>query len=66
MSEPINDPALEMETVVPKSFFSRLGNVYISPGEAFEDINRAPKLLVPIIVLIIVSMIAGYLYRGTS
>jgi len=64
MSEPNTVAEPEMEDIVPKSFFARLGNVYLSPGEAFEEINRAPKFMAPIIVLIIVSMISGYFTAG--
>jgi hypothetical protein len=64
MSEPngIADP--EVEAVEPNSFFTRLGNIYMSPGEAFEEISRAPRLTFPIIVLIIVSMVAGFYTAG--
>ena len=64
MSEPNDIAEPEVEAVEPKSFFARLGNVYMSPGEAFEEISRAPRLAFPIIVLIIISMVAGFYTAG--
>jgi len=64
MSEPNGVSEPEIEAVPQKNFFARLVDVYMSPGEAFEDINRAPKLLIPIIILIIVSMISGFYTAG--
>ena len=64
MSEPNDIAEPEVEAVEPKSFFARLGNVYMSPGEAFEEIPRAPRLAFPIIVLIIISMVAGFYTAG--
>ena len=64
MSEPNDIAEPEVEAVEPKSFFARLGNVYMSPGEAFEEISRAPRLTFPIIVLIIISMVAGFYTAG--
>jgi hypothetical protein len=45
----------------PQSFFSRVAGVWFSPGETFAEIGRAPRLLVPILVLMIMGGIAGYL-----
>lgn len=64
MSEPNDIAEPEVEAVEPKSFFARLGNVYMSPGEAFEEITRTPRLAFPIIVLIIISMVAGFYTAG--
>jgi hypothetical protein len=60
MSEPNSMPTPEEENIVPKNYFSRLGGVYMSPGESFAEIGRAPRLLVPIIVLLIVGGIQGF------
>jgi hypothetical protein len=64
MSEPNDIAEPEVEAVEPKSFFARLGDVYMSPGEAFEEITRTPRLAFPIIVLIIISMVAGFYTAG--
>jgi len=64
MSEPNGIAELEVEAVEPKSFFARLGNVYMSPGEAFEEISLAPRLAFPIIILIVISMVAGFYMAG--
>jgi uncharacterized membrane protein YidH (DUF202 family) len=39
-----------------RNFFSRLGGVYTAPREAFTEIGRAPRLLVPIIVAVILGL----------
>ena len=59
-SETVNESVQQEETIKPRSFFSRLGNVYFSPGETFREIGLAPRVLVPIIAMIIISMAAGY------
>jgi hypothetical protein len=64
MSEPNGIAEQEAEAVEPNGFFTRLGNVYMSPGEAFEEIRPAPRLALPIIVLILVSMVAGFYTAG--
>jgi hypothetical protein len=45
----------------PQSFFNRLIGVYCSPGEAFQEIGRAPRLLLPVIVLLLFSVVASYI-----
>ncbi|MEO6724135.1 MAG: YIP1 family protein [Blastocatellia bacterium] len=40
----------------PQSFFSRLTGVYFSPGETFQEIGRAPAVVVPIIVLALLTI----------
>lgn len=44
----------------PRSFFSRLGGVYLSPGETFRDIGRSPDVLLPMIALVILGLLVGY------
>jgi len=41
----------------PKSFFSRLSGVYFSPGETFQEIGRAPAVVLPIIVLALLTIV---------
>jgi hypothetical protein len=45
----------------PQSFFSRLIGVYFSPGETFQEIGRAPRLLLPIIALVLLTVVASYI-----
>jgi Yip1 domain len=45
----------------PQGFFKRLIGVYFSPGETFLEIGRAPRLVVPIIALVVLSLLAGSL-----
>ena len=52
--ETIGEPVQE-ETVTAKNFFSRLGGVFFSPREAFTEIGKAPRLVIPIIALFLVS-----------
>jgi hypothetical protein len=49
----------ETEAVQPKNFFSRLGGVYFSPRNAFQEIGSSPRVLVPIIVLIVIGFLMG-------
>ena len=51
-------PASE-EAAAPRNFFSRLIGVYFSPGETFVEMARAPRVLAPIIALILLFVISG-------
>jgi hypothetical protein len=51
MSEPILPPQPVAPAPKPQSFFSRLIGIYFSPGETFQEIGRAPAVVIPIIVL---------------
>lgn len=51
MDEPILKPEPVAPPPKPQSFFSRLIGVYFSPGETFQEIGRAPRVLIPILVL---------------
>jgi hypothetical protein len=64
--EPANESMSEMEEALkPRSFFSRIGGVYASPRDAFGEIGRAPRVLVPMIILIIIGLLVGfYLVRN--
>jgi hypothetical protein len=50
----------EPEAVKPASYFSILGNLFFSPGNAFKEVARSPLLLWPIIGLIIIGLLGGY------
>jgi len=52
---------IEVETIQPRSFFARIGGVYGSPGAAFEEIGRAPRVLGPIFIILIIGFLAGFL-----
>ncbi|MBL8188289.1 MAG: DUF2232 domain-containing protein [Acidobacteria bacterium] len=54
-----HDPASQSSEpmVPPKSFINRLMGVYFSPGETFQEIGRAPKLVLPIIALALLTMV---------
>lgn len=43
--------------VAPKSFISRLMGVYFSPGETFKEIGLAPRVLMPILAMVIFGLI---------
>ena len=47
------------EEVKIKSFPARLGEVFFSPREAFTEIGKAPRLVVHIIALILISIFGG-------
>ncbi len=64
-SETVHESMQQEEPVKARNFFSRLGNIYFSPGETFGEIARAPRVLVPIIAMIVISMAAGY-YLSTK
>ena len=59
--EAANESLSEMEEVSkPKSFFSRIRGVYASPRDAFGEIGRAPRVLVPMVILIIMGLLVGF------
>ena len=61
--ETSGEPVQE-EAAAAKNFFARLGGVYSSPREAFMEIGRAPRLVVPLIALLLISAFSGwYLLR---
>lgn len=51
----------DVEPDKPQSFLSRLIGVWFSPGETFAEIGRAPRMLVPIIALMIIGSATAYL-----
>jgi hypothetical protein len=46
---------------IPQSFFNRLIGVYFSPGETFQEIGRAPRILTPLILVMVIGALGGYL-----
>jgi hypothetical protein len=58
--ETATDVMQPAEEVKPRSFFSRLGGVIASPKATFQEIGRAPDLLLPIILLLILGTVTSY------
>ena len=58
--ESINKSIPETQSVASQSFFSRLGGVYLSPGNTFREIGRSQRVLAPIIAMILVGLLAGF------
>src|SRR5262245_8363832 len=54
-------PQTEVEAVEPAKLgpIGRLTGVLLSPGETFQDINRKPTILVPLILMIAIAL-GGY------
>jgi len=57
--EAVSESMPQAEATKPQSFFSRLGGIYFSPGKTFSEIGRSPRVLVPIIVLILIGLLVG-------
>src|SRR5262249_26482441 len=45
----------------PQNFFSRLTGVWFSPGETFAEIGRAPRVLIPTLLLMILAGLSAYM-----
>jgi len=54
-------PASAEPEPAPQNFFSRLIGVWFSPGETFAEIGRAPHVLAPMLALMLIGSVAGYL-----
>ena len=57
-SSPASDAAAAAE---PQGLLSRISGVYFSPGETFAAIGRAPKFIIPIILVALLGAAANYL-----
>jgi hypothetical protein len=66
--EPENpiEPAPEIEAIQPKNFFSRLGGVYLSPKNTFQEIGGSPSIWVPMLVMIIMGGLMGFYLIHTA
>jgi hypothetical protein len=53
--------ASEEPEPAPQNFISRLVGVWFSPGATFAEIGRAPRMLAPILALMIIGSVTGYL-----
>ncbi|MCI0664090.1 MAG: YIP1 family protein [Acidobacteria bacterium] len=54
-------PAVAATETAPQNIFSRLIGVWFTPGETFAEIGRAPRVLVPLLVLMVIGCLGGYL-----
>jgi len=54
------DETVQEDAVTAKNFFTRLRGVFFSPGEAFTEIGTAPRLVIPIIALFLISAFGGW------
>jgi hypothetical protein len=59
-SETVNQDVPEIEEPKPKNFFSRLGGIYFSPKETFGEIGGSPRVLVPILMLLVMGVLVGF------
>jgi hypothetical protein len=59
-SENASEAVPETEAIQPKNFFSRLGGIYFSPKNTFQGIGKNPKVLIPIIVMIVIGFLLGF------
>lgn len=65
MESEINNEPVPEEVPKPKNFFSRLGGIYFSPGETFQEIGRSPGVLMPIIAAIVIGFLASFYLSKT-
>jgi len=56
-----SQPTNAAPEAAPHGFFSRLIGVYFSPGETFQEVGRAPRILTPILATIIIGALLGFL-----
>lgn len=56
-----SQPTPAAPEAAPHGFFSRLIGVYFSPGETFQEIGRAPRVLVPLLALMVMGALVGFL-----
>src|SRR5215510_4070844 len=54
-------PAVEATETAPQNIFNRLIGVWFAPGETFAEIGRAPRVLVPMLILMVIGCLGGYL-----
>ena len=52
LADPVADPA----PVPPKSLGALVADLYFSPGEAFAEIARAPRVVLPVVVLVVLNL----------
>ena len=58
MTDAIAEPQPQPEKVNP---FQRIAGVFFSPAETFQSIARRPDWVVPLVLLIIISLLSGWL-----
>jgi len=58
---PSSPPAGAAADAEPQGLLSRIAGVYFSPGETFAAIGRAPRFIIPILLLVLLGAGANYL-----
>jgi hypothetical protein len=58
--ETFSEPVRQEETAKAKNFFARLGGVFSSPREAFTEIGHAPRILIPVIAVFLLSAFSAW------
>jgi hypothetical protein len=56
-----SQPAGATPEPAPQNFFNRVIGVWFSPGETFAEIGRAPRVLAPLLVLMVLGSVTSYL-----
>jgi len=54
-------PAVAATETAPQNFFNRLVGVWFSPGATFTEIGRAPRILLPVLLVMILTSLASYI-----
>src|SRR5262249_25632289 len=54
-------PANAEPEPAPQNLFSRLIGIWFSPAETFAEIGRAPRVLIPTLLLMVLVSMTGYL-----
>ena len=57
--ETFSEPVQE-EATGARNFFARLGGVFFSPREAFTEIGNAPRLVIPLIAVFLISAFGAW------
>ena len=56
----MQEQTLPPSSVEKRNFFSRLGGVYLSPGETFRGVGQSPGVLWPILASVIFGLLVGF------
>ena len=59
-----SNPANAEPEPAPQNLFSRLIGIWFSPGETFAEIGRAPRVLIPTLLVIVLAGMSSYLLVG--
>jgi hypothetical protein len=66
MAEPVPGPSGTQagDGQAPMSEAARATNIFLSPGETFEDINRKPTWIVPLVISLIFTLGFSFFFRS--